>query len=797
MGKRFGQAGHLWSLLLLPVQLLRHLGQTRPGQWLTRAASFVLGPPWRFLGRMGLALRRLLTLFIWRPFHFLTYPFYYFLRQFWRALWPYLRPLVHFWGRVGLALRKLLTWLIWRPLWWLSTPLRRLLGRLGAWLRAALARRWAETAPQRRIWRQRMASRWLIVRARLRVIRQRPSRPKNALIVPSAPRQITPNVRALRYATVLLSLIAILVLGFIALQDQTPLQVAASGDGSFVPRVVIVTPTPEPATPTPDPTPEIQITPWPTPDPLTGGGTLAFTLDQNGRSDIYLLPIGQPEPIRLTYHEAPDRQPVWRPDGQALAFSSKRSGNWDIYVYDFARGQLRQITDHAGYDGAPAWSPDGQWLVYESYRADNMDIYIVKADLSEGPYRLTQHASLDYAPAWSPNGRHIAFTSWRSGTPDIYLLSLDELSDEAAINLTQSPARRQDGAVWSPDGRYLAYHEESDDLALLYTLPIGENMRPSGSPVSLGQQGQQPAWSPNGQSLVYVHQRDGRYFLLAASRDVWGVAPQTFVSEGRLADPTWTAVSLPPDLIANLRPIDSPRADVPLFVEALAQANAAAEDEEGTEDDPDAAPYQLFELPVSAPSPYLNDRVDQSFLALRQRVQAEAGWDFLGQLDHMFHPLTQKPLPGQPSQSWNQAGRAFDITYQEALAFEPRIEVVREVIGPETYWRVYVRTEAQDGSLGEPLRQRPWDFRARFGAEPRYYDEGGRLKDEIPAGYYLDLTALAADYGWERIPAMSNWRTYFPGIRFWHFVNTQGLTWPEAMAEIYTGAELERAGINE
>jgi TolB protein len=639
-----------------------------------------------------------------------------------------------------------------------------------------------------------LASRRQVWRARLQVLWQRPSRPPNALILPTAPRQINPNVRALRYATVLLSLIAILVLGFIALQDQTPVQVAASTDGSFVPRVVIVTPTPELATPTPDPTPEPQITPWPTPDPLTGGGTLAFTLHQNGRSDIYLLPIGQAEPVRLTYHEAPDRQPAWRPDGQALAFSSKRSGNWDIYVYDFTNGQLRQVTDHTGYDGAPSWSPDGQWLVYESYRAGNMDVYIVKADLSEGPYRITQHADLDYAPAWSPDGRHLAFTSWRSGTPDIYLLSLDELSDEAAINLTQSSARRQDGATWSPDGRYLAYHEQSDDLTLLYALPMGENMRPSGPPVSLGQQGQQPAWSPDGQSLVYVHQRDGRYFLLAASRDVWGVAPQTFVTDGRLADPTWSAVSLPPDLIANLRSIDPPRVQTPLFVEALAQANPNDEDDE-EETNPDAPPYQLFELPVSAPSPYLNDRVDQSFLALRQRVQAEAGWDFLGQLDHMFHPLTQKPLPGQPSQSWSQAGRAFDITYQDALAFEPRIEVIREDIGPETYWRVYVRTEAQDGSQGEPLRQRPWDFRARFGAEPRYYDEGGKLKDEIPAGYYLDLTALAADYGWERVPATPNWRTYFPGIRFWHFVNTQGLTWHEALAEIYSAAELEAAGV--
>ena len=784
----------LWSLLLLPVSLLQRIGQTRLGRWLLRAITFLFGPPWRLLGRMGIALRYLLSRFIWQPFHFLTYPFYYFARQFWRWLWSQLKRFGRFWGRVGLALRGLI-WQLFRPFWWLSKPLRWLMAWLWARLRLAAIQRWAATEPQRHLWQRRYRSRRQVWQARWRIVWKRPSAPPNALILPAAPRQTSPNVRLLRYATVSLSLLALLVLSFVALQEQNSVQVAASNDGSFVPRVVIVTATPAPLTPTPEATPEPQITPWPTPDPLTGGGTLAFTLHKNGRSDIYLLPIGQPEPIRLTYHEAPDRHPTWRPDGGALAFSSKRSGNWDIYVYEFATGELRQITTHTGYDGAPGWSPDGQWLVYESYRADNMDIYIVKADLSEGPYRITQDEALDYAPAWSPDGRHIAFTSWRRGTPDIYLLSLDELSDDTAVNLTQSPSQQQDKASWSPDGRYLAYQEQQNGLSLLYALPIGANSRPNGPAFSLGQQGQQPAWSPDGQSLIYVHAegsgQNGRYFLFAANRDTWGIAPQTFVTTGRLADPTWTAVSLPPDLIANLRPIDPPQPDAPLFVEALAQPDPDDEDEP----DPDAPPYQLFTLPVNAPLPYLNDRVDQSFLALRQRVQQEAGWDFLGQLDHLFHPLEQKPLPGQPSQSWNQAGRAFDITYQDALAFDPRLEIVREDHGPDTYWRVYIRAEVQDGSLGEPLRQRPWDFRARFGAEPRYYDEGGKLKDEIPPGYYVDLTRLAEDYGWQRVPAIPNWRTYFPGIRFWHFINTQGLSWPDAMAEIYTQTELEEAGL--
>jgi TolB protein len=107
--------------------------------------------------------------------------------------------------------------------------------------------------------------------------------------------------------------------------------------------------------------------------------------------------------------------------------------------------------------------------------------------------------------------------------------------------------------------------------------------------------------------------------------------------------------------------------------------------------------------------------------------------------------------------------------------------------------RIFLKTAQQDGSQGEPLRELPWDFAARYESDPLYYDQGGKLKNAIPAGYYVDFTALAADYGWSRVPALDNWRTFFQGIRYWHFENRQGLTWEEAIRELYSSNELARA----
>lgn len=777
---------------------------TRFGRWLWRHG---VGQFWRFLGRLGLALRALGSRLLWQPMWWLTRPFRYFGHGLWRL-----------WGRMGMALRFLLTYGVWWPLLlllypvtlayervllpglnWLGVGGFRLVFGLTRWVIRGVVRlvrqQWRATALPRALWRRRRRSQWLIFRARVGILFRRPRPPQTAVSLPHLP--LPPNVRRWRVATSLVTAVAILLVGFFAFQERPPDRVIAE---NFLPRIIVATPTPlpqetaVPITPTSSPTPI--PTPWPTPDPLNEGGSLAFTQRQGGNNDIYILPVGQAEPLRLTSHPAEDRDPAWSPNGRDIAFTSHRDGDWEIYVYNLPDSRLLRVTDRPGLDAHPQWSPDGQWLVYESYRHENLDIYIVRADGREGPYRLTENPTLDYAPVWSPGGRHVAFVSWRGGNPDIFLLSLDQVSDATAVNLTGSPAAQEDAPAFSPDGRFLAFTDASDGFPFMYALPLDETYAVIGPVTSLGQQGTQPAWSPDSQSLVYVVEKGERTFLLAGSPNAWGVAPQAFASNGRLSSPSWSAVTLPLELIDDWSGADVAGNETPLFVEALAPLPTPETAVSALTPTPIPVPaVQLFQVPVNAPSPYLSDRVDQSFLALRQRVLTTAGWDALGQLDNMFAALDSQPLPGQPVQSWNKAGRAFDLPYREALAFDPRLEVVREDIGTETYWRIYLRATAQDGSQGEPLRQVPWDFRARYGDEPTYYDAGGKLKEAIPAGYYIDFTALAADYGWIRVPASGNWRTFFPGIRFWHFENQGGLTWEEAMAEIYTPQQWEGEGI--
>lgn len=521
-----------------------------------------------------------------------------------------------------------------------------------------------------------------------------------------------------------------------------------------------------PATPVPTVTP--------LPAVLEARGSLAFTVRERGQTDIWAVNIGSRAPIRIVSSPADDRDPVWSPDGRRLAFASRQDGNWEIYVYDLVTGATTRMTYDLSFQGGPRWSPDGQWLVYESYQGGNLDIYVVPVDGSQPAQRVTEHPAPDFSPAWSPDGRRIAFVSLRDGNQDIYLFSLDNPSDDAVVNLTNTPPRQEDYIAWSPDGRFLAYSALDEGVEKVFVRSSVDLQ----APAQVLERGRMPAWSPDGASLVFaVDSLESTQLVASPFTDV-GVATLIVPVPLGTTRPTWSGAPLPPALVNS--------GGVPaavtgsLFIE---QENRP--DAEGL--------YKLGQLVgVKAPSPYLSERVNDSFNALRESALKALGWDFLGELEDAFWQINRPPQPGEERRNWYMTGRQFGVNRNLIVGFPARMEIVREDIGVDVYWRLYVRVadDAQSGQLGEPLRRIPWDMLSRSQGDVEAYDQGGRLKAEVPGGYYVDFTELAADYGWQRVPAGSDWRANFNSANYWLFRKSGGLTWYAAMRELYTDGQL-------
>ncbi|MDX1662963.1 MAG: hypothetical protein R3272_04160, partial [Candidatus Promineifilaceae bacterium] len=150
---------------------------------------------WRLLGRMGLALRNLLTWIIWRPFHFLALPWYLLGR---RIFYPRLVALVK------------------RAAGGITFALRWLAARLGIWWRFLRTRWQASRAGRLRLMRG-ARSRWLLYRARLRLVLLRPQPPPGATVIPAVPRPREAPVRrrATRLATTVVAAVLVAVASLI------------------------------------------------------------------------------------------------------------------------------------------------------------------------------------------------------------------------------------------------------------------------------------------------------------------------------------------------------------------------------------------------------------------------------------------------------------------------------------------------------------------------------------------------------------------------------------------------------
>ncbi len=148
--------------------------------------------------------------------------------------------------------------------------------------------------------------------------------------------------------------------------------------------------------------------------------------------------------------------------------------------------------------------------------------------------------------------------------------------------------------------------------------------------------------------------------------------------------------------------------------------------------------------------------------------------------------------------SWHKAGRAVDLLFDwHGNDGRKALYIVREDLADQVYWRLYLKCAVQDGSMGEPLTRAPWHFwwhSDPFRTEKTVLDGGRRLP--IPAGYFLDITALAERYGWSRIASYQlddfHWKRDSTATEYWHYQHTDHLTWYESMAQIYPRERLDQ-----
>jgi eukaryotic-like serine/threonine-protein kinase len=183
------------------------------------------------------------------------------------------------------------------------------------------------------------------------------------------------------------------------------------------------------------------------------GRYFLFQAEQAGRWDLWALPENggmfprSARAVRLTNGPLSYKGPVAsRDDKQIFAVGSKKRG--ELMRYD---SQGRRFVPYL--DGISAVetkaSPDGKWVLYVSY--PDRALWRCRSDGSER-VQLTFPPMLAFYPKISPDGTRVAFNGFTTDSGlNVYVLSMKGGTPEKVVEeLGHAPA-------WSPDGNSLVY----------------------------------------------------------------------------------------------------------------------------------------------------------------------------------------------------------------------------------------------------------------------------------------------------------------------------------------------------
>jgi Tol biopolymer transport system component len=327
------------------------------------------------------------------------------------------------------------------------------------------------------------------------------------------------------------------------------------------------------------------------------GKTIAFSSDRDfkGSYDIWTVEVASGKLRQITSSEADEFEPNWTPDGSALVFVSGTGlASKSIELFDLASGHettVASVDPAKGRFDTPSFSPDGKLLAYVQFsgaglfmnaarlvvtsasaaepiytgKADdafpfaptwisNTELiysgsgHILKADVTaktETPIPFTakirsvrpQYAHKAYnfdstavrpvkgiwAPALSPDGKQVAFVSLNQ----LYLMRIDK-PGSAPVALTHDGYFKQ-GPAWSPDGNTMAYVSDKDGIENIYLHPMSAGSTDQDKRVSPSKSAQiMPAWSPDGKQIAFQDQSGATLTLDVATGATKPLAPSTF-----------------------------------------------------------------------------------------------------------------------------------------------------------------------------------------------------------------------------------------------------------------------------
>lgn len=188
-----------------------------------------------------------------------------------------------------------------------------------------------------------------------------------------------------------------------------------------------------------------------------------------------------------------DFHPSMSPDGKRITYYSYRTDAPDIFVTDIASGVETNVTDSEDlWEIEPHWSPIDDRIAYS--RGSSMaDLEVVVRDLETGVVSVVDHG---VNVVWSPDGLRLLYMKdW-----NLWIARADG-TDKRNVDLDELEGRKSEPA-WSPDGTtvYFVHQLTDGGASSIYAVDLetgGHRLVFDGHGALIGA----PVLSPDGHTL--------------------------------------------------------------------------------------------------------------------------------------------------------------------------------------------------------------------------------------------------------------------------------------------------------
>jgi Tol biopolymer transport system component len=256
------------------------------------------------------------------------------------------------------------------------------------------------------------------------------------------------------------------------------------------------------------------------------GERIVFTRQIQGKGAALIMSSRGGDPEVLLMDEFDNQGMAWRPDNRHIVFISNRAGNVpNLFEIDVVTGTTRQLTFSTNQINSFSVSLDNR-IIYNPVWHDTF-LFVVDVETGERK-QITSHTKGNFRARFSPDGRIIAYVSTRTNDGEIWLHTL---GGQPETNFTNHRAMDSD-PEWSPDGQRLLFVSDRDGGALKMFIGNADGV---GGPRLLVDQSIRDStpsrWSPDDESIGYLVDSDEGTAL-------WTIGPDGEGARNRLENVT-------------------------------------------------------------------------------------------------------------------------------------------------------------------------------------------------------------------------------------------------------------------